>query len=222
MDELIDLCWPDAVPEKAVQSFHVTMHSLRRMLEPELHPHRESTFIRRSGSNFYRLETDGLWWTDTGEVEDVFDKGRACDLRQDKRRACFYYSRVTAYGIRRFLEGEQACDHWLVPYRKRYEGLHSQALVRLIHLHRSCREWDEAVEYARQLLQLDQYNQLAAAAVVEGALAAGRCDFARQWLAGFVASFERDVGAAPNGELLALRTRMLGDPPPVSPMPERP
>ena len=209
MDELGELCWPGAVPETAAGSFHVAMHCLRRMLEPELPPRGRSSFIRRSGNNFYRFEADGAWWTDAREVEQLLGKGRANDDRGDKRRACFYYSRVAAYGVRQFLEDDESRNRQLAPYRKQYEGLCSQAMIRLIQLHRACDELDEACEYAHQMLRLDQYNQLAAMAITEAYLRSGRADHARHWLDTFLQGLERDLGAVPHSDLAALRKRLM-------------
>ncbi|MFI6044697.1 hypothetical protein ACIA8C_23925 [Nocardia sp. NPDC051321] len=164
MDELIELCFPATPRDKAARNFHVTMHSLRRMLEPDLGPRAESSFVRRTDANFYRFETGATWWTDTSEVERLFKRARADDKRGDTCRASFYYSRVSAYAVRRFLE-DDPYNPWLQPYRRRYEGMYTEALTRLIRLHSACRELDETFEYCHQLLRLDPTNGLAATAM---------------------------------------------------------
>jgi DNA-binding SARP family transcriptional activator len=153
------VAYPAATPDKAAISFHVAMHCLRRMLEPELRPGEESSYIRRSGTNFYRFEAGDRWWSDTGEVERLFELGRASDNRGDARRVCFYYGQVAAHPIRRFLEDDDLLQHWLAPYRQRYEALHMQAL----QIHGERGELDESLEYAYQMLMADPYSELAAA-----------------------------------------------------------
>ncbi|PZT71368.1 hypothetical protein DN402_01690 [Streptomyces sp. SW4] len=213
MDQLIELGWQDTAPEKAASNFHVGMHCLRRMLEPDLRPGQESSFIHRSGTNFYRFEAGDGWWSDAHEVERLFEQARGSDARGDARRACFYYSRVTAYTVRRFLEDEESQQPWLAPYRRQYEGLCSQALIRLIQLHRARGELDEAVEYAYEKLRLDPYNELAATTIVEGHLQLGRPAHALRELSGFLSSLERDLGAVAGRDLLALRERIMQAPP---------
>lgn len=208
MEQLIDLGWPDTPSEKAAGSFHVAMHCLRRMLEPDLRPGGESSYVIRSGSNFYRFEAGDSWWTDADKVERLFEQARACDGRGDARRACFYYGRVTAYTGRRFLEDEKARDHWLAPYRRRYEGIYEQVLIRLIQIHWARGELEESVEYAQQLLRLDPHNELAAATVIEADLRLGRQAHAHRELSVFLESLERDLGTAPSSDLLALLDRM--------------
>lgn len=213
MDQLIDLGWPDTAPEKAASGFHVGMHCLRRMLEPDLCPGQESSFIHRSGSNFYRFEAGEGWWSDANEVERLFDQARNGDAHGDARRACFYYSRVAAYSVRRFLEDEESQQKWLAPYRRQYEGLCSQALIRLIQIHSARGELDEALEYAYEKLRLDPYNELAAGTVIEAHLQLGRTADALHQLSLFLRSLERDLGAAAGSGLLALRERIMHTPP---------
>ncbi|MFF4214136.1 BTAD domain-containing putative transcriptional regulator [Streptomyces sp. NPDC001796] len=209
MDQLIDLGWPDTTPEKAAGSFHVAMHCLRRMLEPDLHPGEESSFVVRSGANFYRFEAGESWWTDAGEVERLFEQARADDIRGDARRACFYYSRVSAYTVRRFLEDEETRYQWLAPYCRRYQLLCAQALARLIQIHRARGELDESLEYAHQMLRLDPYNELAATTVIETHFQLGRQAHAQHRLCAFLDSLQRDLGAEPSNDLLALQDRIL-------------
>ena len=143
------------------------MHRLRRMLEPDLPHGRESSFIRRSGSTFYRFEGGRLWWTDADEAVRLFDRARTCDRQGEVRRACFYYGRVTAHPLHRFLEDETVPRLRMAPYRTRYEQLHAQSLVRLIHLHRDFGETEESLEYAYQMLMVNPHNELAATAIAE-------------------------------------------------------
>lgn len=209
MDELIDVAYPGTAPDKAASSFHVAMHSLRRLLEPDLCPGAESSYIRRSGTNFYRFEAGGGWWTDTDEVDLFFEQGRASDTQGDARRACFYYGQVAAHPVQRFLEDDEPEEHWLAPYRQRYEAMHMEALLRLVQIHRKRGELDEALEYAFRTLMVDPYNELAEIAIVEADLAQRRPAHARQRLCAFLESLTCDVGAAPSRDLLQLRDRVF-------------
>lgn len=209
MDELIDMACPDTAPDKAVSSFHVAMHCLRRMLEPDLCRGEESSYIRRSGTNIYRFEAGNRWWTDTGEVDWLFEQGRTSDNRGDARRACFYYGQVVAHPVRRFLEDDDSHTHWLTPHRRRYRALHTQALLRLMLLHGQRGEPDESLEYAYQMLTVDPYNELAAITVIEADLEHGRPAHARNRLWTFLESCTRDLGIAPSNDLLTLQDRVL-------------
>jgi DNA-binding SARP family transcriptional activator len=210
MDQLIDVACAGAAPDKAASSFHVAMHGLRRLLEPDLRPGDESSYVRRSGTNFYRFEPGDGWWTDTGEVDRLFEQGRVSDNAGDARRACFYYGQVVAHPVQRFLEDDDSQEDWLTPYRQRYLAMHLEALLRLVQLHSERGELDESVEYAYRTLMVDPYNELAEIAIVEAELAQRRTARAKHRLCAFLESLRRDVGAAPSRELLVLRDRVLG------------
>ncbi len=211
IDELIELAFPAAAPDKAASSFHVAMHCLRRMLEPDLRPGEESSYIRRSSNNFYRFEADDEWWTDTAEVDRLFDQGRQSDNRGDAQRACFYYGQVVGHMNRRLLEDDSPEQHWLTPYRRRYQALQREALLRLVQIHGERGQIDESLEYAHQMLIDDPYNELAVITIVEADLAHGRLAHARHWISTFLESLTRDLGVAPSHDLLTLRARVRQD-----------
>lgn len=209
IDELIDLGWAQTTREKATGSIHVAMHCLRRMLEPDLPPGHDSSFVHRSGSTFYRFEPGQQWWTDADEVVRLFDRARASDRQGDGRRACFYYGRVTAHPLHRFFEGEEALESRLVPYRTRYETLHSQSLVRLMRLHRDRGEIEECLEYAYRMLTVNPYNELAATIIAEAHLTRGSSAHARQRLGTFLQSCVRRLGNENRTDVLALCDRAV-------------
>ncbi|WP_328993714.1 hypothetical protein OG394_05095 [Kribbella sp. NBC_01245] len=211
IDELIDLAFPAASPDKAASSFHVAMHCLRRMLEPDLRPGKESSYIRRSSNNFYRFEADDEWWTDTAEVDRLFDQGRMSDSRGDAQRACFYYGKVVGHMNRRLLEDDNSQEQWLTPHRRRYQALQREALLRLVQIHGVRGQVDESLEYAHQMLIDDPYNQLAIITIVEADLAHGRLAHARQRISTFLESLTRDLGIAPSHDMLTLKARVRQD-----------
>src|SRR5690242_8722267 len=60
-DQLIASFWPTLNKTSAERNFHVTIYYLRHLLEPELSPRRESTYIRRTRDNLYGFESNGDW-----------------------------------------------------------------------------------------------------------------------------------------------------------------
>jgi DNA-binding SARP family transcriptional activator len=209
IDELIDLGWRQTTREKATGSIHVAMHCLRRMLQPDLPPGHESSFVQRSGGTFYRFEAGQQWWTDADEVVRLFERARASDRQGDTRRACFYYGRVTAHSLHRFFEGEEALGPQWATYRTRYETLHAQSLVRLIRLHRDRGEIEECLEYAYRMLTVNPYNELAAAIIAEAHIARAGSAHARQRLCTFLLSCTRKLGTNNRADVLALCDRAV-------------
>lgn len=49
-DRAMELCWPDAGPQAALNSLRVALHAARRSLEPELAPHAASSYLVSDGT----------------------------------------------------------------------------------------------------------------------------------------------------------------------------
>jgi DNA-binding SARP family transcriptional activator len=206
-DEFIDLFWPEISPEKAIGNFYVTMHYLRHILEPGLQARQESAFIHRKPNNFYWFQMDEHWWTDTSDVEMLFQRAREQDVRGDDHRALYYYRQIANYCNRGFLP-EDECADWLLPYRRRYKHVHLQALTRLIQLYTQRDELEEMLEYAYQTLLIDPYNEIATVVIVNAHLQQGNVSVAQRKLDAFWSSLQRDLGLRPNKELYTLRERI--------------
>ena len=57
-EELLEWHWPDLPPDRGTRAFHVTMHGLRRALEPHLQRGTPSTTVIAEG-DAYRVDLDG-------------------------------------------------------------------------------------------------------------------------------------------------------------------
>lgn len=206
-DKFIDLFWPELSPEKALGNFHVTMHYLRRMLEPTLTSRQESSFIHRKPNNFYWFQMDERWWMDTSDVEMMLERARECDLRGEDRRAAYYYRKIAGYCQQGFLP-EDELEDWLRPYRSHYKHLYSQVLMRLIQIYMRYNELEDVLEYAYQSMSHDPYNETAIRAIIEVHLQQGNVALAQRRLDTFWLSLNNDLGLRPNKELYTLRERI--------------
>ena len=154
-DQLIDLFWPDQYEEASHRNLHVTMHSLRHVLEPTLSRGQESSFIRRTTTNFYQFRVDETWWIDTVEVERFYEEAKRYDKLGDYERAVFYYREVVSYCKQEFLP-EDVYEECFQLSRRQYQRYHSSALTRLIEVALQNHELDDVLDYAYQSLLLDQ------------------------------------------------------------------
>jgi DNA-binding SARP family transcriptional activator len=207
VDEFVDMFWRDSNPEKAVGNFHVTMHYLRRILEPDLDPRQESAFIRRGPNSFYFFHAGESWWTDIDDVEILLKRGCACDVQGHTQRACFYYSRVASYCIQGFLT-YGSTGEWLTPYRARYRQIYAQVLMRLMQLHMRRGEPEELLEYAYQMLRIDCHNEMAMKVIVDAYVKEGSFERAKRRLDHFFYSLQNELGVGPGKELYALREQI--------------
>jgi DNA-binding SARP family transcriptional activator len=206
-DAFIDLFWPEISFKQALGNLHVTMHYLRRILEPELNAREGSTFIRRKPNNFYWLQMDESWWIDTSDVHRLLERAHDYDRHGDICKATYYYRKVANYCSQDFLPEDESED-WLLPYRSHYKQIYSRVLMRLIQLYMQRNELEEVLEYAYQSLSIDPYNEIAARAIVDTYLQQENIPLAQRRLEAFWSSLQQDLGLRPSKEFYALRERI--------------
>lgn len=202
-DQLIDLLWPDADAEKGATNLHVSLHALRRFLEPGLAPREESTFIRRHPNRVYTFEANGRWWSDVQDLELLYQRGHDFDLAGEYTKARFYYRRVAAYSGRQALLGADPAP-WMKPFRRKFSMMCVHSLARLLEIDASVGDQEELLETAYTMLRLDPYHEPSVRAVVKSSLDCQDTPRAVELIAGYCAGLERDLGVRPPADLLQL------------------
>lgn len=79
--EILEALWTDRQPEEASNHFHVTLHRLRRLLEPELQQGHASQYIRHERGR-YRFDFDAPHWLDVAAFQDLAHMGGLEELKQ--------------------------------------------------------------------------------------------------------------------------------------------
>jgi len=207
-DEFIDLFWPEISPEQALGNFHVTMHYLRRIIEPDLKARTASTFIHRKPNNFYWFEPDESWWVDTSDIKTLLERARDSDRHADSNKAIYYYRKIAGYCSQGFLPEDESED-WLLPYRRHYKHVYYHVLKRLIQIHMQRHESEEVLEYAYQTLFIDPFNEIATRAIVDTYLQQENTSGAQHRLDAFLRSLQQGTGLRPSKDLILLRDRIL-------------
>jgi DNA-binding SARP family transcriptional activator len=220
-EQFVDMLWPEADPEKALTNFHVSLHALRRILEPDLGPRQPSTFIRRHAATIYTFETGGRWWTDVDDLELLYQRGHECDLAGETSRARFYYRRVAGYAARhRLLEGDSS--PWLAPYRREFSIMCGHSLSRLMELDAAAGDQEELLETAYAMLRVDRYSEAAVRAIALSHLRNDNTRQAARLIATFCHGLERDLGLRPSRDLLELHRRLAPQRMQLAPVTQRP
>lgn len=153
-DQLIDLFWNDMPVETALGNLHVTIHTLRHLLEPSLAPRQESTFLRHSSMGFYWFDMGESWWTDISEIHSSYAKARELEKMGEVKKALFLYRRIADCCCSELMPSHIK-EEWLQPYRHYYGDICQQILIKLIRLYQEYNEPDEVLEYAYRALLLD-------------------------------------------------------------------
>jgi DNA-binding SARP family transcriptional activator len=199
-EQLAKTFWPDTAD--TTRSLHVTLHYLRHLLEPDLPPRQESTFIHRNKDNYYWFDPHDLWWIDAQEVNTLHESAREMEQRKEYSRAIQYYCRIVEYCDREFLP-EDVYGDIFVSYRYQYDCLYSQVLRRLIDLYALQQRFDDVLKYAYLAHMRDLYDEYSVKSIIEAYLHQGYISSAARKFEEFQAFMQEEAELGP--ELLALR-----------------
>ena len=148
--------WPEASSAQLRNSFHVTLHRLRKAL-------RNPDWIALSNDR-YRVDPDVISEFDVSEFErEVTSARRALKRREEGAAAMLERAVVRFRGD--FLDGEPAGD-WHLEHRDRLQRLFVDALMELGDVHASENRIAKAVDAYRRLLARDDLNEDATRALM--------------------------------------------------------
>ncbi len=112
-DRVLDLLWPEASPDSALNAFYLALSALRRVLEPGLTTGRDSAYVE-VGADQVRLRDQPAPWVDADAFETGLARARA-SLEPD--RAAAFATAVELYGGS--LLPDEPYSDWPVPRRER-------------------------------------------------------------------------------------------------------
>lgn len=207
-DRVLDLLWPDAVPDSAEGALRKAVHLLRRVLQPGLRSGRDSAYLDVSA------ETIGLrsgidLWLDAAAFESALatvTTASAGTRRSDLREALHLYAGD-------LLDDEPYAD-WADAPRQRLQGLHRRAVLDL-----DAGEPAATVPALERILETDGTDEGVLRALMRALAEAGRGDDALRRYRHAVATLQVELDAEPESESRALadeiRTLTTAIPPPL-------
>jgi predicted ATPase/DNA-binding SARP family transcriptional activator len=198
-DRVLDLLWPEARPEAALNALYKTVHAVRRVLEPDLTTGRASSYLAIQGETVGLTSVPGTWVdADVFEAElarvgavPVAERGTAL------RRALDLYTGD-------FLEEEPYAD-WPVARREALRQAHERAALALAALDLEAGNPLASVPRLQGLLLRDPVLEEAHRALMIAYAAAGQRERALRQFARCRAVLETELGVAPAAETVALR-----------------
>jgi DNA-binding SARP family transcriptional activator len=148
-EQIIEILWPDADIESALNSFAKALHAARRAFDPGLLPRETSPYLRM---------TDGVLALDTGHVvidADHFQRLAESALRRETVAA--YETALAAYGGE--LLPEDRYEDWAAEPRTTLALLHVRVLLGLAEALECRGEYSHAADRLRAALQQDQTRE---------------------------------------------------------------
>lgn len=188
-EELCEALWPERSLEEAANTFHVTLHRLRRVLEP--HRARGSSYVRHRLGR-YRFDFDSPHELDVTRFRKLVAVG-SNNLRALKE-AVEMYRGEHLQGLYWALPAEAEIE------RRHLENLYTEALRTLSERSRG----KEREEYLERLLRLVPADEWANGVLVQAYMQEGRLDLARRQLGRWEVCLE-EVGLEPPEALRRLQ-----------------
>lgn len=148
--QLAGLLWPETDEKRARQSLRTALHRLRQVLEPDDASAGNYLITERQSVQF---NPDALCWVDVGQFTDRLDQADEAD---DAERIHHLQEAVSSYRGD-LLEG--CYEDWCLEERDHLKNRYLQALEELVASHAERKEYEPAIEYARQLLAINPLQE---------------------------------------------------------------
>lgn len=139
-DALIDLLWPEADPQLAINGLRVTVHALRQTLGRGVGGPSERDYVISEGGN-YLLNPDAHLWVDADEFTMHFEAGRQLERQHHLQAAMGRYEQAEALYRDDYLL-EDLYEEWTLVRR---EELKDQYLMMLTKLADYCIDRGDSV-----------------------------------------------------------------------------
>ncbi|MBA2760053.1 MAG: tetratricopeptide repeat protein [Chloroflexia bacterium] len=193
-DVVLEALWPSASLEAATNSLYVAIHTLRRVLEPEVRSGRSSRFVDVTGDAI-RLVPGAVSWV------DVTAFTAALDAREGDRRE----NLVTALALYtgEFLGDDLYLD-WAAVRREHLRWRWREAVLEYAALERNAGRPLLAVPALERVLQVDPTDEPAFRALMTAYVDAGRREDAIRQFERCTTLLHQELGVQPSEETLAL------------------
>ena len=194
-DILIEALWPDQPPEKSLRNFKVTLHRLRKLLEPEMNSATGSAYLHLKDNlvslNPHRCQVD------TEAFHRLCKTVRRTEPGADRSRLLEMSREAVSLYQDDFLP-EEPYLAWAEMKRATLREEFFQLMYRLGELLCGQHEFDEARSCYRRIIRIDPAQEKAQRRLMRLLADAGRSGEAVRLYRDFKAYLETEIGAAPD------------------------
>jgi predicted ATPase/DNA-binding SARP family transcriptional activator len=204
-EQILDRLWPQTAPQAAERALRVALHSLRRVLEPDLHEGRASAYIEAAGGVVAMRQEAGLW-VDADAFEAALTRA---ERASDGERVSALREAVALCG------GELLADKpyadWAVARREWLRRAWRRAVLELAE-HELASAPLTPVPVLERLVAEDPTDEAAHCALMRAFFAGGRRDEALRQYARCIAALRDELEAEPSAETAALAAEIRAAP----------
>jgi DNA-binding SARP family transcriptional activator len=197
-DQLFELFWSDLDPQSARNCLNVTMHALRRCLQPNGTSDQKDTLIYLANDH-YHFHPDLNVWTDMDMFTSYLALSQAALERGDRADALTHYEAAATMYRGNFLEHD-CYEEWTIGYRERLQSAHIALLAQLSQLYFESGNYTTALERSLKALEYDGCNEEAHCHIMRCYYALGQRGLALRQYQICVDTLHRELNARPMHE----------------------
>ncbi len=205
-DRVLDILWPEAEPDSALNALYKTLHTVRRILEPGLKTGRDSAYVTILAESLGLTPAPGMW-VDANAFDAALARSETVnppERRQLLRAALDLY--------RGDLLSDELYADWPVVRRESLRQSRERAALALAGLDQDAGEPLAIVPVLQALLADDATIEEAHRALMRAYATAGQRELALRQFERCRAVLESDLGAEPAAETIALREIIAASP----------
>jgi DNA-binding SARP family transcriptional activator len=152
-DQLLDVFWPDSDPQSARNCLNVTLHDLRRSLEPDGRPSPPAGLIQFADDR-YTLHPDARVWTDADAFTEHVTQAQVAARHGNRADAIAHCEVAVTLYRSDFLEDDRYED-WTTSHRERLRTAYMALLTHLSQLYFEAGNYPAALDCSRKILERD-------------------------------------------------------------------
>jgi ATP/maltotriose-dependent transcriptional regulator MalT len=195
---LIADLWPEGAPAAAETSLRVTLHALRRALEPESEG--PGRYVEYDGVTL-ALRRGVVAGTDVREAQAAFRRAAFARASKDTGNAEKLYERTIS--LLESVPEEDAVHAWLAPHVRRWRHTLAAALRATAELRLEAGSPAVALLFIERSLRVDPLDEESVRIALDAALAAGDTERARRTFVDYKRRLASELSATPGHELIA-------------------
>jgi len=153
-DQIIEYLWPDLQPRKAKNNLWVTISQLRRVLEPNLPARASSAYILKVGEG-YRFNDESNYWLDCESFTTNLTISQSTTNLSEGIAA--WEAALSLYQGN-YIEDEPYAE-WVQLARTQWQRRYEQLLKNLAKANEQNGDIQQAINYCRKFLALDNTNE---------------------------------------------------------------
>jgi len=157
-DELVDILFPDADPQKSIQNLHGRISELRKTLEPELKSGNSSKYVISAGKGLYYFTDSDACVLDTELFERLAADGDHAFEHSEWPSAIEAYNGALSFAKGEYLQ-EDRYEDWTAQRRNELNGMLIRTLERLSMAYSYRNQFKEAIDCCDRIHAIDPNHE---------------------------------------------------------------